>query len=280
MSSHYRITDKSIVRELNLSSVLRHLHDQTTLSRAQIAVSTGLYKSTVSSLVEELIQRGLIHEIGVNSGNAGRPAILLEINPNAGGIVGFELGIDFVSVVLTDFVGKVFWQKTEETDPTEKEDFIIRQSLRLVDEAIADCRSKGWRVLGIGLAIPGMVDVKEGILVFAPNLNWRNVPLRKTFEEHTGLPVLIDNDANAAAIGEHLFGVARQTRDFIFVYGGIGIGGGLFLNNELYRGKNGFAGEFGHTPILSGSFRGQEHQDSSADWETYASQNSIRGVHG
>jgi glucokinase-like ROK family protein len=120
-----------------------------------------------------------------------------------------------------------------------------------------------------------MVDVKEGILVFAPNLNWRNVPLRKTFVEHTGLPVFIDNDANAAAIGEHLFGVARQTRDFIFVYGGIGIGGGLFLNNELYRGKNGFAGEFGHTPILSGSIRGQEHQDSPGDWETYASQNSI-----
>jgi len=275
MPSPYKIANQTVVRELNLSSVLRHLHDQTTLSRAQIAISTGLNKSTVSSLVDELIQRGLIHETGLNLGNAGRPAMLLEINPKAGGIVGLELGVDFVSVVLTDFVGNIFWQKTEDTNPTEKEDRTITQSLRLIDEAIKDCRSKGWRVLGIGLAIPGMVDVKEGILVFAPNLNWRNIPLKKICAEHTGLPVFTDNDANAAAIGEHLFGVARQTRDFIFVYAGIGIGGGLFLNNDLYRGKNGFAGEFGHTPIISGSFRVQEHEDGPGDWETYASQNSI-----
>lgn len=273
MPSLYRTADQTVVRELNLSSVLRHLHDQTTLSRAQIAISTGLNKSTVSSLVDELIQRGLIHETGLNPGNAGRPAMLLEINPKAGGIVGLELGVDFVSVALTDFVGNIFWQKTEDTDPTEKEDRTIAQSLRLIDEAIRDCRSKGWRVLGIGLAIPGMVDVKEGILVFAPNLNWRNIPLKKICAEHTGLQVYIDNDANAAAIGEHLFGVARQTRDFVFVYVGIGIGGGLFLNNDLYRGKNGFAGEFGHAPILSGSFRVQE--DGPGDWETYASQNAI-----
>lgn len=275
MSSSYQTIGQTIVREQNLSSVLRHLHDQTTLSRAQIAPATGLNKSTVSSLVEELIQRGLIHETGLNSGNNGRPATLLEIDPGAGGIIGLELGIDFVSVVLTDFAGNVCWQKTEDTDPPDKEDFTIKQSLRLVDEAIRDCRSKGWRVLGVGLAIPGMVDVKEGILVFAPNLKWRNVPLRKIFEDHTGLPVIVDNDAHAAAIGEHLFGVARQVRDFIFVYGGIGIGGGLFLNNDLYRGRNGFAGEIGHPSFISGSFLGREYQDSLGDWETYASQNSI-----
>ena len=275
MSSPYIIADQTVVRELNLSSVLRHLHDQTTLSRAQIAVSTGLNKSTVSSLVEELLQRGLIHETGLNTGNTGRPATLLEINPRAGGIVGFELGTDFVSVVLTDFIGNIFWKKTEATAPSESEKLTITQSLRLVDEAVEDCRLKGWRVLGVGLAIPGLVDVNEGLLVYAPNLKWRNIPLRKTFAEHTGLSVLIDNEANAAAIGEHLFGVAQQTKDFVFVYGGIYIGGGLFLNNKLYRGKNGFAGEFGHDPFISGSFDGKEHQDGPGSWVTNASQNSI-----
>jgi glucokinase-like ROK family protein len=273
MKSHYTAVDQTVVRESNLSSVLRHLHEQITLSRAQIANATGLNKSTVSSLVDELIEGRLIYETGTNSGNAGRPATLLEINPNAGGIVGMELGVDFVSVVLTNFLGDILWQKIENADPAKKVDSTIKQSLRVINAAIAEGKARNLRILGLGLAIPGMVDVKEGVLVLAPNLNWRNVPLRKICEEDTGLPVFVDNDANAAAIGEHLFGVGKQIRDFIFIYAGTGIGGGLFLSNELYRGKNGFAGEFGHAPIISNSF--QVPNNGLGDWEAYASQNSI-----
>jgi len=275
MSSLYQAVDQTAVRELNLSSVLRHLHDQTTLSRAQIANVTGLNKSTVSSLVDELIERRLIHETGTNSGNTGRPATLLEIYPEAGGIIGWDLGVDFVSVVLTNFVGNILWQRIEDTDAPENEKATIKQSLRIIGEAIKVSRERGLRLLGLGSAIPGLVDTKEGILVMAPNLKWRNVPLKKICIENTGGPVFIDNDANAAAIGEHLFGMGRHVHDFIFVYIGIGIGGGLFLNDNLYRGNNGFAGEFGHAPIISNSFQAPHHDDGLGDWETYACQKSI-----
>ncbi|HEY5158285.1 MAG TPA: ROK family transcriptional regulator [Anaerolineales bacterium] len=272
----YTNVDQSFVRELNLSSVLRRLHDQGTLSRAQLALVTGLNKSTVSILVEELLQRGLIRETGINSNGTGRPATLLEINPQAGGIIGLELGVDFVTVLLTDFVGNVLWRNQRSVDPAEGEEPTIKLTLDLIDEAIKDCTATRLRVLGLGVSTPGTVDLKEKVLVFAPNLHWRNIPLGRIYSDHVGLPVFIDNDGNAAAVGEHLFGMARQTRNFIFVFAGVGIGGGLFLNNELYRGNNGFAGEIGHSPLLwNPAFQTPCHCGNRGCWETNANQYSI-----
>jgi len=236
---------------------------------------TELNKSTVSSLVEDLLARGLIHEIGVNSAGTGRPATLLEINPQAGGIIGVELGVDFVAVALMDFVGTVIWRHKEKADPFDEQMKTIKQTLDLADEAIAKCTDLNLRLLGLGLAAPGTVDLQEGVLIFSPNLRWHNVPLRKIFSEHTRLKVFIENDANAAGVAEHLFGVMRQAKDFIFIYAGVGIGGGLFLNGKLYRGHNGFAGEIGHISTV------EEHTDepclcgNPGCWETHANQHAV-----
>ncbi len=267
--------DHAFLREVNLSSVLRVIHTEAPLSRAQLANVTGLNKSTVSSLVEELLARGLIHETGMNSNGTGRPSTLLEINPQAGHIIGVELGVDFVSVALTDFLGNILWRHTEGADPAEAQDKTISQTLALVNEALTIARKKGDVVLGLGLATPGTVDLKEGVLIFAPNLHWHNVPLRKIFSDPTGLKVFIENDANAAAIAEHLFGTARRSDDFIFVFAGVGIGGGLFLNGQLYRGNNGYAGEIGHSPIMAEPFQNPCHCGNRGCWETYANQYSI-----
>jgi glucokinase-like ROK family protein len=151
----------------------------------------------------------------------------------------------------------------------------LEKSLQLVDEAITACRRKKLRILGLGLATPGTVDLDEGVLIFAPNLQWHNVPFRKIFSEHTGLKIFIENDANAAAIAEHLFGIARQSQDFVFVFAGIGIGGGLFLNGNLYRGNNGYAGEIGHSPIMAEPAQTLCHCGNRGCWETYANQYSI-----
>ena len=123
--------------------------------------------------------------------------------------------------------------------------------------------------------MPGTVDLEEGVLVFAPNLQWQNVPLKKIFYDHTGFKAYIENDANAAAIAEHLFGVAQKTDNFIFVVVSTGIGGGLFLNGKLYRGKDGYAGEIGHTPILTEPYQMLCHCGKRGCWETYANQHSI-----
>jgi glucokinase-like ROK family protein len=275
MSQTQISADQVLVRELNLSLVLRYIHNEAPVSRAQIAQATGLNKSTVSSLADDLLNRGLIHETGNNSVGTGRPARQLEIDPNAGGIVGIELGVDFVAVALTDFSGKILWRRTAQADPADGQDTIILQTLKLVDHAIEQAQAQDLRLLGLGLSTPGTVDLNEGVLIFAPNLHWRNVHLRKTFSDHTGLTVFIENDANAAAIAEHLFGAARKNLDFIFVFAGVGIGGGLFLNGNLYRGKNGFAGEIGHSPIMAEPFLNPCHCGNRGCWETYANQFSI-----
>jgi glucokinase-like ROK family protein len=269
------VVDQAFLRETNLSTVLYTLHNNTPLSRAQLANLIGLNKSTVSSLVEELLARGLIHAIGLNPSSTGRPGLLLEINPQAGAILGVELGVDFISVVATDFWGQIIWRRFNNVDPLSAQEPIITQALAFSDEACAFCHAKGMRLLGLGLSIPGTVDVTRGILIFAPNLNWRNVPLGEIFSKATGLKVLVENDANAAAVGEHLFGAARQSKDFIFVFAGVGIGGGLFLNDQLYRGKEGQAGEIGHAPIMADRVQYLCHCGNRGCWETYANQSSL-----
>lgn len=215
--------DQSLVREMNLSLVLRYIHNEAPVSRAQIAARTGLNKSTVSSLVDELLERRLIHEVGTNTGITGRPATLLQINPEAGSIIGVELGVDFIAAVLTDFTGNILWRKDIHTDPEQTQDEMLAQALSLSHQAMENAQERQLNMLGLGLVTPGTVDLSEGVLVFAPNLHWKNVPLRKIGAESTGLTVFVENDANAATLGEHLFGAARHCTDFIFVFAGVGI---------------------------------------------------------
>ena len=117
--NQYRSGDQSLVREINLSLALRCLTEDTSLSRTQIAKATGLNKTTVSSLIEELMSRDLVHEIGRHSAKPGRPATLLELNPDAGSIIGVALGVDFVSVVLTNYVGEIIWRRKLDADPAD-----------------------------------------------------------------------------------------------------------------------------------------------------------------
>ena len=258
-----------------MSSVLRIIHTEERVSRARLAKLTGLNKSTVSSLAEQLLERKLIVETGLDSIGTGRPSTILEINPQAGGIIGIELGVDFVAVALTDFKGKVLWHQMVSADPNAAPEATLSQTKSLLGQALQTCQNMGIPTLGIGLATPGTVDLENGVLIFAPNLHWHNIPLRDVFSDFSGMNVIIENDANAAAIGEHLFGEARQCTDFIFVFAGVGIGSGLFLDNHLYRGKNGFAGEIGHSPILSERIQSPCHCGNRGCWETYANQYSI-----
>ncbi|MCZ2126608.1 MAG: ROK family transcriptional regulator [Anaerolineales bacterium] len=267
--------DQTSLRTFNLSLVARLIHSQAPLSRAQLAAMTNLNKSTISSLADELIERGLICETGNNFGGTGRPAILLEVNPNAGFVVGVEFGVDFIAAATTDILGNVVWRKHEAARVAGDQEQTIAQTLEIVKEAVAESRRKKRKVLGLGISTPGTVDIQKGSLVFAPNLHWRDVPFAQIFSEQTKLKVFVENDANAAAIGERLFGSARRVKDFLFVFAGVGIGGGLFLDGKLYRGKNGYAGEIGHSPIMSEPSQNLCHCGNRGCWETYANQYSI-----
>src|SRR5512143_1731009 len=141
--------DQASLREMNLSSVLRFIYHDAPVSRSQLAGKTGLNTSTISSLVEDLLDRQLIVETGINSAGKGRPATLLEINPQAGVVVSVELGVDFVSVAVIDFLGNILWRKLEAADPAASQEKTLGQTMALVEETIGICRQERRRILGL-----------------------------------------------------------------------------------------------------------------------------------
>jgi glucokinase-like ROK family protein len=251
-----RTGDQTLVREINLSIILNSLRESAPLSRAQLATRTGLNKTTVSSLVRELIERQFVREIGCGQSSGGRPAMMLEINPRAGGIIGVEIGVDFILVILTDFTAQVLWRWQEEITPGQTPESILSQAIAATERASAHYETRfaaqgHGPLLGIGVGIPGLVDLDTGTVIFAPNLDWHDVPARDRFAEAFDVPVFVDNDANASALGEHYFGVAQQVHDFVYLAAGVGLGGGVVVNGQIYRGIGGYAGEIGHMTIIA-----------------------------
>lgn len=268
-----RTGDQALIREINLSIILNALRDHSPLSRAALAVATGLNKTTVSSLVQQLIEAGFVTETGVGKKSTGRPGILLQLNPHAGGIVGVEIGVDFISVVLTDFAARVVWRHQERTDHDQERTAILRRAFVNIDAAVEQAHLRSLEILGLAFGVPGLIDLESGTLLYAPNLRWENVPLLAMLRERFSFPVYVDNEASIAAFGETFFGVARGSSNVLYVSAGMGIGGGLVLDGRIYTGGSGFAGEVGHMsldpnglPCACGN-RGC--------WETVASQSAL-----
>jgi glucokinase-like ROK family protein len=244
----YAIGNQTLVREINLSIIMTQLHEKAPVSRATLAEVTGLNKATVSSLVQELVDNHFIHEVGLRSKKAGRPAMLFAVNPNAGHIVSVEIGVDFIFVICTNFATEIIWQEQLSLQPELSEPAIIERTLQLLQQAIAVGTQKVGPVLGVALAVPGLVDQQSGTLIFAPNLGWRNVPLATLLNQALGanVPTFVDNEANLAALGEQFFGVGQGYKDVLYISATAGLGGAIMRNGQLFRGVTGFAGEIGH----------------------------------
>jgi hypothetical protein len=243
-SSRFRTGDQALVREINLSLIMQRLFEHQSLSRAALAEVTGLNKSTVSSLVQELQAMGFVHEIGLNSGNVGRPSVMLELNAKAGFIVSGELGVDYVSVVSTGFSAEVLWRRYRNIQRCRP--FLLDRLLVHLRHAVRVGKRHSARWLGLAIGVPGLVDYHTGTLLFAPNLKWENVPLREMLQNTFNVSIFVENEANLAALGEYFFGAARSCDDVLFISVGVGLGGGVVRNGRLFRGTTGFASEFGH----------------------------------
>jgi glucokinase-like ROK family protein len=203
----------------------------------------------VSIIVTSLIEEGLIQETDLQSSKVGRPGMLLELNPKGGFAIGIELGVDFISIILTDFIARVQWREQVCSDPNEDQITILDCAATLTQHALDYGLSQGLRPLGIGMGVPGLVDLRQGKLIFAPNLHWNNVPLRLIWSQRFNLPIFVENEANAAALGEYYFGAAQGVDSFIYLSAGIGLGAGIVLDGKLFRGSNGYASEVGHMTV-------------------------------
>jgi len=244
--NRHKTGDQMLVRQLNTAIILDCLRLNAPLSRAETSSKTGLNRSTVSSIVNQLVQEGLVREIEFQKDKLGRPGMLLELSPDGACAIGAEIGVGFVSIMLADFGAKPIWCKRVAVDPEIEQSAFIKRAGDLIQEALARAKRQGSRPLGIGVGVSGLVDVRQGELVFAPNLKWSHVPIRQMLMERFDVPVFVENDANAAALGEYYFGVARGVENFIYLSADVGLGGGIVLGGKLFRGNGGYAGEVGH----------------------------------
>jgi glucokinase-like ROK family protein len=244
--------DQLLVKQINKTLVLNTIYQKHPVSRADIAKITGLNKSTVSSLVDELLTEGLIVEAGIGESQGGRKPVHLSINEGVGSIIGVDLGVNYMLSILTDFAGRIIWEKRITVKPeicfSEER---INEICALLQETIEHAPTTPRGIIGIGIGVPGIVNFNRGIILSAPNLAWKDINLKNIIEEKFHLPVIIDNEANAGAIGEKWFGCCRKATDLIYISAGRGIGAGVILNNELYRGARGIAGEVGHMTVES-----------------------------
>ena len=226
--------------------ILDSLRKNAPQSRAALADLTGLNKTTVSSLIRELIDRNFVREVGLKSGSTGRPGRLLDLNPAAGYIVTCEIGVDFISILCTDFAPEIIWRHHENIKPEMGQQLILDHVLALLIQAEAEGAATGGSLLGVAVGVPGLVDQTSGILLFAPNLAWKDVPLRKVLEESFDAPIIVDNEARMAALGEHYFGAAAGYDEVLYISVGVGLGGGIVHNGRMFRGASGTGTEFGH----------------------------------
>ncbi|SCZ10009.1 xylose repressor, XylR [Paenibacillus polysaccharolyticus] len=239
--------DQMLVKKINKSIVLDTIRRHAPLSRAKLSEVTGLNKATVSNLVADLISDELVQEIGPGESSGGRKPLMLLFRGTAGYAVGLELSVTRLKGVLTDLEGHIVAEYAidlEQHDATS----VFEQLKLAASHLIKQAPPSPHGVIGIGIGVPGMVD-EQGTVLFAPNLKWEMVPLRSMMEESFKLPVTIDNEANAGARGELNFGAGVGVRHLIYISAGIGIGSGIMVDGELYKGAWGYAGETGHMSI-------------------------------
>lgn len=240
----------ALIRQLNISRIFHALREHPGSSQRELGAITGIDKATISAVVGQLGNRGLVERrTKRNEGRVGRPEIAIRISEEAGIFIGTRLEPTTIRAIATTLDARVLRtaQCAGSTDVAEATD-----RLRELVHALLDaCGRPPKDVRGLGVGVPGLMD-KHGNLTLAPNLGWRNVPIREELERAFAFPVYVDNDTKAAALAEKLFGACRDTRHFIFITGHAGVGGGLYLDGLLYRGTNGYAGELGHMKIVSG----------------------------
>jgi predicted NBD/HSP70 family sugar kinase len=245
------------LRRQNTALLLRELRSSGPASRATLAQATGLAKATVSTIVADLCSRGVVREADdapATAGDApaarrlGRPGRPVALDGSHLVALGLEVNVDYVAATVLDLAGRTVRQHREPLRDTVSH---LERVAELARETCDLLREDGRRVLGVGVAVPGLVDQADGRVVTAPNLGWDDVPLRAVLSASLpdDCPLRVDNDANAAAVAETAWGAAHGCTSVLYLTGTVGLGAGVVVDGSPQRGSSGFAGEVGHVAI-------------------------------
>jgi len=244
-----RTGSKQLLRDLNQSIVLNLLSERGPLSRTDLARQSGLPAATITRIAGDFLSAGLIAEASTAESSGGRRPTLLELTPGAGHVVGVKVREYGATLALCDLACGVVYQ-CEAPLPTDSS---VGDAVRTIGAAIEHCIADSGvdrnRVLGAGVGLAGLIDSERGVCRHSSILGWRDEPLGPDLSRYLDMPVLIDNDVNTLAVAERLFGAGRGVSDFLLVTVGRGIGLGIVIGGEIYRGARGWAGEFGHVAL-------------------------------
>lgn len=263
--------DQQLMVDMNRNLVLNVLRTGA-VSRADVVRSTGLSPTTVSAIVSELIESGLVNEAGEGKSSGGRPPLLVRIDDKRNYVVGLKLTRVDISIAVTDLRADVTYSELVELDdpravevrqhPFESSKSSEVDPVSVLERlciGIADTvRRAGLRldqVVGIGIGLAGLVDAGTGICRYSPAFGWKNVAVAGPVAERLGRPVLVDNDVNTLTVAEQWFGRGHGADDFVVVTVGEGVGAGIVIDGKLCRGVRGAAGEIGHLPVGGSTVR-------------------------
>jgi predicted NBD/HSP70 family sugar kinase len=241
----------SLLRAINERTVLECIRSIGPASRAQIARGTGLSKPTVSQALTTLERARLVREAGRSSGAKGPTALLYELNPHAGWVVGIDVGRDLVHAVLADLNGDILTRRDERAR-ARSAGSLIAQVGELAHGLAADAGLKWRQVTYAAIGSPGVFDPLRDQVVLAHNLpGWGRPGVVEALQQELGTNIAFENDVNLAAVGEQAHGLGKGVPNFVYLHVATGVGLGLVINGELYRGSRGAAGEVGYLPLTT-----------------------------
>ncbi|GAA1360800.1 ROK family protein [Streptomyces beijiangensis] len=239
------------IRTANRYGVLRQIIADSPASRQEVAAATGLSLATVATLVGELLELGLLTEVGFEDSDGGRPRGLVAVHAAGGALIGVDVAETYIHVELFDLALKVLARADTELKPGMKQpDQMVAHIADAIASVVVQSGVEPGTVLGAGISMPGQVDREGGSLLYAPNWDWHDVPLLGLLAEHVDYPLYLDNPLHACTVAELWFGAARGRSDVVVVNLGTGVGAGIALNGELHRGITNSAGEWGHTTLV------------------------------
>lgn len=265
-------TNQEAVRRHNLGTLLAHVHHDGQLSRAELTARMGLNRSTIGGLVGELVELGLVDEAPPSerrSGRhgAGRPSLDVRANPDAAYVVAIDIGVKALQVARVGLGGELLHRASGRTPTSHSPAAVATAAVRLVRQIVAHAPA-GAALLGVSAGVPGVVRESDGVVRFAPNLGWHDVPLQHLLRDRMAgpVPLQVANDADLGVLAEHTRGAAVGYDNVVFLMGDVGLGGGVIVDAHPLHGVGGYAGELGHLMVNS---RGRTCRCGSVGcWET------------
>ncbi len=234
-------------------AVLQLIQREPAISRVELAHRLGLSTANITGVVGALVEKNFLVEEMSAAKVVGRRRISLTMHPDLGKVVGVDIGTFNLRIAVTDLNGKLLGYREEATEMARGREAVLSRCFQLIDETLASSGIPVSKVLGIGVAFSGVIDVAEGMVLSYPRLGhaeqWKNVPLKKLVEDYFGIPCLLEDSARAVATTERFLGAGQNFQDFVYVDAGMGIGASIFIGGSIYRGFNGSAGEFGHMTV-------------------------------